>query len=426
MKRAGAKYAEIITLLILLLEILALILNVNGIHNSGLLIDAGQKIIHKENPFIPMQPYGTSPSILFWLIDKFSFSGFNNVNFILINLCGLYLCIKFIFTDYPKMMHLQILTLVLITSPTRALVGNVQHTGIIYFFIFLAYSLQTKNRSTKNNVIPFILYRFVIVFSLVMAIEIKWQIAIPFIICWIFKERDFALGFSVIGLLILLRAFIDLWVGRILELDQLEVWKVQRSDHQAIIEQVSFWKVITRITSSEIDWFQISFILYLLLILANIYFVFQNGSRNSLVFAIFIPISIAYLHLYDVVIISILAGFLCMRFITTRGVVFSISLLILPTKFSNSSEIVKGVVLLFAILLILFFNRKVFSLLLLAGILLESAFAAILVILISSLNFDLEYKVSLQLTLVFAILAVLISKIIIDSRDSNKVGRYGK
>ena len=102
------------------------------------------------------------------------------------------------------------------------------------------------------------------------------------------------------------------------------------------------------------------------------------------------------------------------------------SLLILPTKFSNSSEIVKGGVLLFAILLILFFNRKVFSFLLLAGILIESAFAAIFVIFISSLNFDLEYKVSLQLTLVFAILAVLISKIIIDSRDSNKVGRYGK
>ena len=85
--------------LLVLLQISVQMFRVSGLHNSQLLIDVGEKVIQRANPYIPMQPYGAFPGLVYWVINLFSF-GFNSpIIFLLLNLFGIFALISFLLPD---------------------------------------------------------------------------------------------------------------------------------------------------------------------------------------------------------------------------------------------------------------------------------------------------------------------------------------
>ena len=112
-------------------QTLVLVLRVSGLHNTQLLVDVGEKVIQKNNPYLPMQPYSAFPGFIYRVIDFFSFGMNSPIIFILLNLIGIYSLINFLLPDLQNKDKLFIFSILLFTSPMRALVANVQHTGII-------------------------------------------------------------------------------------------------------------------------------------------------------------------------------------------------------------------------------------------------------------------------------------------------------
>ena len=59
-------------------------------------VDVGEKVIQKNNPYLPMQPYSAFPGFIYRVIDFFSFGMNSPIIFILLNLIGIYSLINFL------------------------------------------------------------------------------------------------------------------------------------------------------------------------------------------------------------------------------------------------------------------------------------------------------------------------------------------
>jgi hypothetical protein len=397
-------------ILLISCEIIAYVIQTTGLHNSELLVNAGEKIINKQNPYVPMQPYGTSPALLYWLINKLSPFSLGPTVFIILNLAGIFGLLSFILPNINWITKLQIFSIVLLTSPIRAMVASVQHTGIIFGLLILGNYLLSKQTRiyflNNSRLVRTILASLCFAFSL----EIKWQLALPFILVFSYATKNRKLLVYVPLSIIILRLGIDIWVGRVLEIDQLNVWKTQKLDSLAIAEQVSPWKFLGHITSNNLDWFTVSFIVYLILICLLIFRMPKMELHTALIFSLIVPISTAYIHLYDIVILPILLTHWAMIKLKSFPNVFNLGLILLPTKIDLSSEIIKSVVFFLAIVAIIVFvgeTLRFFDLMKICG---QIAFCSLLVYATTRINLILEVRISLQLAILFVSFLYVLSK----------------
>lgn len=389
---------------IILLEFLVLAFRVHGLHNSQLLVNVGDKIIHQANPYIPMQPYGASPGLIYWLIEKITFGTQSPFFFIGLNIAGIVLLINFMFPKETPKLKAIILSVLLLSSPIRALVASVQHTGIIIGAILLGAHLLRKSDDSKRSA----LYLLAGCGFFVFALEIKPQIAIPFVAVWIIAERCFKLIPIILLQFFLINLAIDLWVGRFLEIDRLNVWKLMRGDALTISEQSSLWKLLGHFTSSNIDWFKISFCIYLLGFALLLLKAFKNPKPELLRWALLLPVTTAYLHLYDIVILAIYIAFWTTSKFNRAGSFFLLGLVIIPTRFTSMSEVANGIAFLAAVAILLSFNRREISLKELIYISGEVVIAILAVSIISRLNMALEMRVSVQITVLMILTSIFL------------------
>ena len=385
--------------LAVLTETILLILRVKGLHNSELLINVGQKIINGENPYIPLQPYGTFPGLIYWLINFLTFNTGSPFIFIVLNLIGVAFLVQYLVGPLNTNQLLLIISLILITSPIRALTANVQHTGIIIGSLLLGNYLLTKTYKDRIGVIKTCCGAFCYFF----AIEIKPQIALPFIIIWIIVLKKYKFIPVLFGIGIFTHLLIDIRYGKFLEVDQFNVWQIMRNDKLTISEQTSIWKVLTYFTSNRIDWFGISFLLYIAVISCLIVIALKTQNDKLLKWSLIIPILTAYLHLYDLVVISIYICYLIISRDKRFGNFILFGLLVIPTRFNTQAEVLNSLVFLLGLAVYLICFWKKTDLLKLLRIILEIVIAYILVFVVSRLNLDLETRVSVQLSLALMI-----------------------
>ena len=275
--------------------------------------------------------------------------------FIILNFAVIFALLSFILNDTNLITRLQVFSIVLLTSPIRALVASVQHTGIIFGLLILGYYLASKQiqRGLLSN--SPVLKNILASLCFALSLEIKWQLALPFILVLGIASSNTKLLFFTVLSIAFMRVGIDLWVGRVLEIDQLNVWKIQKLDSQAISEQVSPWKFLGYIFPISLDWFTVSFIVYLLLICLLIFKIPRIELRAALFFSLLVPIITAYIHLYDIVILPILLTYWALLKFKSFPNVFNLGLMLLPTKIDLSSGIIKSFVYVLAIFAIAMF-----------------------------------------------------------------------
>ena len=378
---------------IIFLQLCALVSNVDSLRNSKLLVDAGKDIFHGRSPYTTTNPYGTWPGLLYAVVDYLSFSSLTLYVIVVLNLCGFALLAKYLLPNSNLQL---VLILALLTSPIRALVSNVQNTGIILGSLIVAILMLDKFESGRKQV-----YLHISAFFFLFAFELKPQLTLPLIALVLVQRRLLPLLVSLVVQFIFIRALLDFWLGEILELEQIRIWKLMRTDPLAMKEQISPWKVMGHYLPNGVDWFAFSFIFTIILILILVFFGIRTQSRNLEVIALVIPLASGYLHYYDlfVLLIFVIANILRPSQRSISGATFSFTFLALPTHLGSHlipSEIL--LTLMINAFLFVYVSKNLKSV---TTRLFESGSALLLTSLLSNSFDSLELALSCMLTLVF-------------------------
>lgn len=261
-------------------------------------IRAGSLIADRTNPYESLM-YANSPvsALFFYLISLLIPFSKLPIMIHLLNVIGIVFFLKWYLNQKLNALVFYIPSLLLVSGVGRALFGNVQVTGITLGLVAAAFTINTKY---KFNFLP--------IFLLLLAFEIKAQIAIPFLVLYIFQGVG-ALKkiFTFILSLLSVHASIEMYYGGNLHL----VWlkKVIRYSQNSVLEssyEISIWKSINDVFEQEQLIRILSTITVLFFLLLIMKFSNQN-SEKAIFLALVFPIFNSYVHLYDFIGVLLIA-----------------------------------------------------------------------------------------------------------------------
>ena len=261
-------------------------------------IKAGSLIADRINPYEQLM-YANSPisALFFYLVSWILPFPILPVMVHLLNILGALFFLKWYVGQKFNALYLNLFGISLILGVGRALFGNVQVTGITLGLVGLAFTLDHKLKSS-----------YLSLSLLLLALEIKPQITIPFLVLFIFQKTGVFKKISFLFFAALtLHATVELYFGSNLHFTWLE--KVLRYSKNSILQtsyEISIWKGINQI----IDQQQFLRLFSLLSIVITLIFVAKYSKSNpekALFLALIFPAFNSYVHLYDYVGILLIA-----------------------------------------------------------------------------------------------------------------------
>lgn len=261
-------------------------------------IKAGSLITDRINPYEQLM-YANSPisALFFYLVSWILPFSILPIMIHLLNTLGAVFFLRWYVGQRFNALYLNLFAITLILSVGRALFGNVQVTGITLGLVALAFTLSKKLKTPYFSVSV-----------LLLALEIKPQITIPFIVFFIFQrtgalKKVTYLFFSALTL----HVTVELYFGGNLHLTWLE--KVLRYARNSTLQssyEISIWKGINQI----IDQPQFLRFISMLSILTTLFLVARYSKLNpekAVFLALIFPVFNSYVHLYDYVGILLIA-----------------------------------------------------------------------------------------------------------------------
>jgi len=306
-------------------------------------IKAGSLITDRINPYEQLM-YANSPisALFFYLVSWILPFPIQPVMVHLLNVLGAIFFLKWYVGKKFNALYLNLFSITLILGVGRALFGNVQVTGITLGLVALAFTLDHKLKSS-----------YLSLSLLLLALEIKPQITIPFLVLFIFQRTGV---FKKISFLFLsaftLHATVELYFGSDLHFTWIE--KILRYSKNSILQtsyEISIWKGINEI----IDQQQFLRVISLLSIVITLIFVMKYSKSNpekALFLALIFPFFNSYVHLYDYLGILLIA----IKYVTLKR--FESSILVLPFLFlfplSKNTFLLSMTIELLVIIIIMF------------------------------------------------------------------------
>jgi hypothetical protein len=261
-------------------------------------IKAGSLITDRINPYEQLM-YANSPisALFFYLVDWILPFPILPIMIHLLNTLGAVFFLRWYVGQRFNALYLNLFAITLILGVGRALFGNVQVTGITLGLVALAFTLNKKLKSPYFSLSV-----------LLLALEIKPQITIPFIVLFIFQRTGVLkkvayLFFSALTL----HVTVELYFGGNLHLTWLE--KVLRYSRNSTLQssyEISIWKGINQI----IDQPQFLRVISMLSIVITLFLVARYSKLNpekAVFLALIFPVFNSYVHLYDYVGILLIA-----------------------------------------------------------------------------------------------------------------------
>ena len=281
-------------------------------------IKAGSLITDRINPYEQLM-YANSPisALFFYFVSWILPFPIPPVMVHLLNVLGAIFFLKWYVGKKFNATYLNLFSITLILGVGRALFGNVQVTGITLGLVALAFTLDHKLKSS-----------YLSLSLLLLALEIKPQITIPFLVLFIFQKSGVFKKISFLFFSALtLHATVELYFGSDLHFTWIE--KVLRYSKNSILQtsyEISIWKGINQI----IDQQQFLRVISLLSIVITLIFVMKYSKSNpekALFLALIFPFFNSYVHLYDYLGILLIA----IKYVTLKR--FESSILVLPFLF---------------------------------------------------------------------------------------------
>jgi hypothetical protein len=260
--------------------------------------------------------YANSPisALFFYLVSWILPFPIQPVMVHLLNVLGAIFFLTWYAGQKINALYLNLFSITLILGVGRALFGNVQVTGLTLGLVALAFTLDHKLKSS-----------YLSLSLLLLALEIKPQITIPFLVLFIFQRTGV---FKKIIFLFLsaftLHATVELYFGSDLHFTWLE--KVLRYSRNSILQtsyEISIWKGINQIIEQQ-QFLRVISLLSIVITLILVAKYSKSNPEKALFLALIFPIFNSYVHLYDYVGILLIA----IRYVTLKR--FESSILILP------------------------------------------------------------------------------------------------
>ena len=303
-----------------------------GGRDLNLYIVAGSKILNGENPYADSE-YANSP-LGAVLIYSFSLLVSHHVFPYMIQFLNI-LGILF-FAVYISKVHfnqynfgLSLIACVL-STPYRALIANVQVTGIILGL----FVVSVKLCRSKNFYKEFLGFCFIGI-----ALEIKPQIALPFAV-YVFIKNWKTKSFLMFSMFfIVLHFLLDLFYGAILEI--LWIDKIKAFSDKSFISgpEISLWKfLVSFLDSNEVIQTLTFFamVVFYVMLFSSI----RANSPYVLTIISFAPMLSSYTHMYDLIPFIILIGVRSIFSVNFK--ILALTVLIVPPQinFFNFGSIV--------------------------------------------------------------------------------------
>ena len=261
-------------------------------------IKAGSLIADRINPYEQLM-YANSPisALFFYLVSWILPFPILPVMVHLLNVLGALFFLKWYVGQKFNPLYLNLFGITLILGVGRALFGNVQVTGITLGLVALALTLDHKLKSSYPSLL-----------LLLLALEIKPQITIPFLVFFIFQRTGVfkKISFLVFSALIF-HATVELYFGSNLHFNWLK--KVLRYSNNSIDQksyEISIWKGINQIIDQP-QFLRLFSLLSIVIILILVAKYSKYNPEKALFLALIFPFFNSYVHLYDYVGILLIA-----------------------------------------------------------------------------------------------------------------------
>lgn len=280
---------------------IAIILIINyslNLADFGDYIKAGALIKDRINPYEQLM-YANSPisAIFFYLVSWMLPFPILPIMVHSLNILGVLLFLNWYVGKRFNTLHVNLLAITLLLGVGRALFGNVQVTGITLGLLALAFRLDHKLKSSYFSLL-----------LILIALEIKPQIVIPFLIFYIFKSEGIfkKITFLFFSALIL-HTIVEIYFGNNLHLTWLK--KVVRFSNNSILPasyEISIWKAINQILEQQqfLRFISLFSIVFILILVAKYS---KSNPEKAFFLALMFPIFNSYVHLYDYVGILLIA-----------------------------------------------------------------------------------------------------------------------
>ena len=267
----------------------------------GDFIKAGELIWNQQNPYSELM-YVNSPvsAVVFYLISRAVPLLLIPTFIQVLNVLGLLYFFKVILKDSKHEIMLWVFFLLLFFNSTRALVANVQVTGLLLGLIATSLTLAKSSASSYK-----------VVFPLWFAMELKPQLAIPFVLILLFNGKlHKAKAATLAAYYIFAHLLVHVKFGS--SIDLLWIEKVISYSSNSMREgyEISYWKGLAILSEQENFVKLLSQVVVLLSLILVVYLALKARISWALLVALLFPIQNSYLHLYDLVPASVLIAIL--------------------------------------------------------------------------------------------------------------------
>jgi len=325
---------------------------VPGLRDLGVYIEAGNRIINRDSPYQTNGTrFGTFAALPFSILDNLSTGLLLGIFWQALSVALILFFAHSVRTFLDlKVNNLVLLPILWFSSFRENLVTN-QVTCIIAAFFGLILILFKHNKWT-------FLSRLLILFSTSFLIDIKPHLTLaPLILIFFFHEKR-ALFVQSCVLLLVLHILIDIWVGRILELEWLRiVLELAGSNRPTFTDSQAFWPFLLDLGFGKLI-IQILSIMVIFVLIICLYFARRTlGVKKYLAMSFLIPSFSTYFHYYDLIIVAVVVYLMVLsKNVNWQSFKLSaaISVLVVGTSFSSLELQLISIALCFFTVFILF------------------------------------------------------------------------
>lgn len=307
-----------------------------GPRDVGVYIATGNAVLRGINPYETVgNRFGTVGPIPFGIIDFVVPANLTTVVFQLLNLAGILVFIRTFLQSKVKYSEYIAYFLTILFSATREMLVTNQITGILMGVFAFWYSQHNRfllNYKTKCLISSAI--------AAVFLVDLKPHLFGIILIAYFLKKRNLRIILTTISAWISLHIFVDLTQQRILELDWLKILFAlqEQAKDGALLDAVSFWPLITSVTTLERFSTLALMIPTLLGLIVLSFYSTKKDLIELLPWFFLLPATSIYFHFYDLIpaLVLMIASQLKNK---SKYFPFAIGFLVIPQEITNSRNI---------------------------------------------------------------------------------------
>ena len=315
------------------------------LRDAGVYLEVGRYILAGENPYVPpMSRWGTFGPIPFTLFFDLFPDSILTIVFQIANLSGIYFFLRLLLRNrnLPSWRINLGATLIFICSPVREMLSTNQIIGITVGFFSLGIWCFLESQKQISRIFPRRIWVLISGLAFAVSIDLKPHLFLVIFVCVVLIWKSWKLPVTVICVLVLSHALVNLSQRRILEKDWLDTLLNLRESagKNSLGDTLAIWPLVAHWFQNFNYSAQAGLLLPLILAIGAILQVRRNKIQIGVFLGLLAPSVSFYSHYYDLIPVLIFAVSIFMNSRDDFMPMFAISFCILPLRLDSLQNLV--------------------------------------------------------------------------------------